>query len=46
VVNLGWTELIFWNLFERTGSITAYLAYRNVFELAAEDKKTGISIKG
>jgi len=29
----------FWQIFEKTGSLSAYLAYREIFERASEDEK-------
>jgi len=46
VVNLGWKENFFWKVFEKTGSVSAYLAYKDFFVgTTTEEKKTGLSVK-
>ncbi|WP_159429796.1 hypothetical protein [Halarsenatibacter silvermanii] len=38
MINLDLSSSFFWQLFERTGSLSAYLAYREIFDRGAENE--------
>lgn len=42
---MGLTAAFFWRIFEETGSINAYLAYKQLFSLMTLKKKKRIYIK-